>query len=45
LVYEFERLSSLGRANAVQLKFRVTGNTNAWWIDSVAIPYLEKAYR
>ena len=45
LVYEFERLPSLGRANAVQLRFRMTGNKGAWWIDSVAIPYLEKAYR
>lgn len=45
VVYEFRRLSSLGRANAVQLKFRMTNSTNAWWIDSVAIPYLEKAYR
>lgn len=44
-VYEFDRLSSLGRSNAVQLKFRVTGHTGRWWVDSIAVPYFEKAYR
>jgi hypothetical protein len=44
-VYEFDRLSSLGRSNAVQLKFQVTGHTGRWWVDSIAVPYFEKAYR
>lgn len=43
--YEFARLGSPGRGNAIQFKFRVTGHTSKWWIDSYALPYLEKAYR
>ena len=44
-VYEFDRLSSPGRSNAIQFKFRMTGHTSKWWIDSYALPYYEKAYR
>jgi hypothetical protein len=44
-VYEFDRLSSLGRSNALQLKFEVTGHTGRWWVDSIAVPFFEKAYR
>lgn len=45
VAYSFDKLPSLGRSNAIQLEFRVTGSLNSWWVDSVAIPYLEKAYR
>lgn len=44
-VYEFARLPSLGRSHAVQLRFEVTEHSSRWWVDSVAIPYFEKAYR
>lgn len=44
-VYEFDRLSSPGRSNAIQFKFRVENATSRWWIDSVALPYYEKNYR
>lgn len=45
VAYEFSRLPSCGRSNAIQIRFRMTGSLRSWWIDSVAIPYLEKAYR
>ena len=44
-VYVFQRLGSMGRSHAIQLKFRVTDHASRWWVDSIAIPYLEKAYR
>lgn len=44
-VYEFGRLSSLGRSHAVQLKFRMTSHASRWWVDSISVPYFEKAYR
>jgi hypothetical protein len=44
-VYEFARLPSLGRSNAVQLRFEVTDHFTRWWVDSIAVPYFEKAYR
>lgn len=44
-VYEFDRLSSPGRSNAIQFKFRITEHATRWWIDSYALPYFEKAYR
>lgn len=45
VAYTFSKLPSLGRSNALQILFRVSGSLNAWWIDSVAVPYLEKTYR
>lgn len=45
IAFTFQRMPSLGRANAIQMRFRVAGSLNSWWVDSVAIPYLEKAYR
>lgn len=44
-VYEFDRLSSPGRSNAIQFKFYMTNHTSRWWIDSYALPFYEKAYR
>ncbi len=44
-VYAFNRLGSLGRSNAIQLKFRMSDHSSRWWVDSIAVPYLEKAYR
>jgi hypothetical protein len=44
-VYEFARLPSLGRSNAVQLRFEVVNHSSRWWVDSLAVPYFEKAYR
>jgi hypothetical protein len=44
-VYEFDRLSSPGRSNAIQFKFRVTDVASRWWVDSFALPYFEKNYR
>lgn len=44
-VYEFDRLSSPGRSNAIQFKFYMTDHASRWWIDSYALPFYEKAYR
>ena len=44
-VYQFDRLSSPGRSNAIQFKFFVTSHSSRWWCDSYALPYYEKAYR
>lgn len=44
-VYEFDRLGSPGRSNAIQFRFSVSDVTSRWWIDSFALPYYEKAYR
>ncbi len=44
-IYEFQRLSSLGRGHAIQLKFRTIENDTRWWVDSYAIPFLQKGYR
>jgi len=43
--YEFSRLSSLGRSNAVQLRFEMKNHQSKWWVDSFTIPFLEKTYR
>lgn len=43
--YEFSRLSSLGRSNAVQLRFEMKDHRSKWWVDSFTIPFLEKTYR
>ena len=45
VAYTFSKFPSFGRSNALQVLFRVSGSLNAWWIDSVAVPYLEKTYR
>jgi hypothetical protein len=44
-VYEFDRLSSPGRSNAIQFRFYMTDHASRWWVDSYALPYYEKAYR
>ena len=43
--YEFDRLPSLGRSNAVQLRFEMKDNVSKWWVDSFTIPFIEKTYR
>jgi hypothetical protein len=43
--YDFERLPSAGRGNAIKFKFYVVNNNTTWWVDSFALPYKEKAYR
>lgn len=45
VVYEFGRLPSLGRSHAIQLKFFASDHNTRWWMDSYAVPYLEKAMR
>jgi hypothetical protein len=44
-VYEFDRLGSPGRSNAIQFKFYVTQHLSRWWLDSYALPFYEKGYR
>jgi hypothetical protein len=44
-LYEFERSSSLGSSNAIQLRFYSPNNTARWWIDSVALPFRRRQIR
>lgn len=44
-VYEFQRIPSLGRSHAVQLRFEMKQHASKWWVDSVTIPYYTKSYR
>lgn len=43
--YEFQRIPSLGKSHAIQLKFTMTNHSTKWWIDSVTLPYYIKSYR
>ena len=43
--YEFKRVSSLGRSHAVQMKVYMKDHTTMWWVDSITMPYFNKAYR
>jgi hypothetical protein len=43
--YEFERTSSLGRSNSVQLRFEMKQHSTRWWVDGFSLPYFQKSYR
>lgn len=44
-VYGFDRAGSPGRSHAIQFKFYMVDHSSKWWVDSYALPYLEKSYR
>lgn len=44
-VYGFDRTGSPGRSHAIQFKFYMVDHSSKWWVDSYALPYLEKSYR
>lgn len=44
-VYEFDRLGSPGRSNAIQFRFSMSDVSSRWWVDSFALPFYEKSYR
>jgi hypothetical protein len=45
VIYDFERLPSAGRSNAVRFKFSVDDNDSRWWVDSFTLPFVQKGYR